>query len=140
MRMAIQKLTQDKDTQTILALASGPLIWFLHLNLLNMLSSTSCKWHWFPFTAAGMSGLRFIETISTLFFLLLMLYIVYLPWRNWRSFQTEKPIHNPKLLQDTEEDRRPLLAFIAMLMNALLSVFVLASFFLLFALTSCPAH
>ena len=63
--------------------------------------------------------------------------LIILPWRNWREFQTEKPPDNPRLLQDTEKDRRPLLAFVALLLNSLFFLFVVASFVPMLALNPC---
>ncbi len=138
--MSTRDVAKGEERQTFLVLFSGPIIWFVHLNILNMLTSVSCRWGWFPFTIAGIPGLRFTEVLISLAALALMLYITYLPWRNWRRFQTEAPFHNPQVLQDTEEDRRPLIAFVAMLMNTMFSIFVSASFVLLFALKACGEH
>jgi hypothetical protein len=138
--MSTDEFAKQKEKQTFLGLFLGPIVWFLHLNTLNMLTSISCRWGWFPFTVVGMPGLRFVEVIISLVFLAVMLYLTYLPWQNWQSYQSREPVRNPQLLQDTEEDRRPLLAFVAMLMNAILTLFVLASFVLLFALKACGQH
>lgn len=138
--MPRRTLTNAEDQQTVWSLVLGLTIWFLHFNILNMLTSLACKWGWFSFTIAGIPGIQIIEMIISLIALLLMLFMTYLPLRNWRSFQTKEPTHNPKLLHDTEKDRRPLLAFVAMLMNTILSLFVLTSFVLLFFLNACSHH
>lgn len=131
------QLTKAEEQQTRRSLFLGILIWFLHLNLLNALISVSCKWGWFTFPVGGLSGLQFVELVISVLAVLLMLFMIYLPWRYWRSFQTEKPTDNPQLLQETEEDRRPLLAFIAMLLNGFLFLFVIATFVPMFALKAC---
>jgi hypothetical protein len=138
--MPTTKLTKEEERQTIWSLFLGPVIWFLHLNILNILTSVSCKWGWLNFSIAGLPGLRFVEMIISLVMLVLMLYMVFLAWRNWLEFQTERPIHNPNLLHDTEKNRSALLAFVALLMNTIFSVFILASFVLLFALKACGGH
>jgi len=83
------------------------------------------------------SGLKFAQLIITLIAIGLMLVVIYVPWRNWRQLQTAKPSANPRMLQETEQDRRSLVAFIAMLLNSLFLIFVIAYFLPLFALNVC---
>jgi len=131
------QLTKAEEQQTRRSLFLGISIWFLHLNLLNALISVSCKWGWFTFPTSGLSGLQLFETIISLVAMLAILFMIYLPWRNWQKFQSEKTTKNPQLLQDTEEDRRPLLAFIAMMLNGFLFLFVIATFVPMFTLKAC---
>jgi threonine/homoserine/homoserine lactone efflux protein len=84
-----------------------------------------------------LSGLQFVESIISLIAILAMLFMIYLPWRNWQNFQSKKTAQNPQLLQDTEEDRRPLMAFVAMSLNGFLFLFVIATFVPMFALKAC---
>ncbi len=135
--MPTSQLTKTQEMQTRWSLFLGIAIWFLHQNMLNMLISVACKWGWFTFPIGGLSGLQFVELIISLIALLAMLVVIYLPWRNWRNFQSEKPAHNPQLLQDTEEDRRPLMAFIAMLMNGFFFLFIIATFVPTLVLKAC---
>jgi hypothetical protein len=67
----------------------------------------------------------------------LLLITIFYPWRDWRRFQTEKPPANPNLLHDTEKDRRPLIAFVTMLLNSLLFLFVITSVIPILALSAC---
>jgi hypothetical protein len=127
--------TDEQKTQW--SLVFGITVWFLHLNTLNALTSLSCKWGWLSFTIAGTSGLKFVQLLITLVALLLLLGMIYLPWRNWRQFQTDKPIENPQLVQDTDKDRRPLVAAMAMLLNSFLFLFELAFIIPLFTLNAC---
>jgi hypothetical protein len=130
-------LAEPNEQQIQWSLFSGITIWFLHLNIVNALISVSCKWGWLTFPVSGLSGLQFAEAILSLVALLLILFVIYLPWRYWRSFQTEKPTENSQLLQETEHDRRPLLAFIAMLLNGFFFLFVIGTFVPMFALKAC---
>ena len=130
-------LTESKDRETRWSLFFGILIWFLHLNLLNALVSVSCKWGWLTFPVAGISGLQLVEAIITLTAMLGMIVMIYLPWRDWQSFQTKKPTNNPQLLQETERDRRPLLAFIAMILNSFFFLFIIGTFVPIFTLKAC---
>ena len=127
--------TDEQKTQW--SLVFGITIWFLHLNTLNALTSLSCKWGWLAITIAGMSGLKFVQLLITLVASSLLLVMIYLPWRNWRQFQTDKSIANSQLVQNTDKDRRPLLAAVAMLLNSFLFLFELAFFVPLFALNAC---
>ncbi len=137
--MDVLKTRQNKiDARlTALSLFLGITIWFLHLNTLNALTSVSCNWGWFSSSIAGMPGLRFVQLIITLVAIVLMLLFIYLPFRIWRRSLTEKPTDAPHLLQDTEKDRRPMIAFIAMLLNCLFFLFVIASLVPMFALNAC---
>ena len=131
------QITRSDERQTWLALLLGVVIWFLHQNAVYALNSVSCVWGWFTFTIAGVGGLVFVEAIITLIAMALMLIMLYLPWRNWRRFQTDKPSDNPHLLQDTENDRRPLLAFVVMLLNGFFLLFIFSSLVPIFALSPC---
>lgn len=135
--MPTAKLTKAEEQQTRRSLFLGITIWFLHLNILNALTSVACKWGWLSFRVAGMSGLQLVEMVISLIALLLILVMIYLPWRNWKTFQSERPTHNPELMKDTEKDRRPLMAFVAMLLNGFFFLFVIATFVPIFALRTC---
>jgi uncharacterized membrane protein len=131
------QVTKNEEKQTRMSLFLGIMIWFLHLNILNALISVSCKWGGPTFPVGGLSGLQFLELVITLITVLLMLYFIYLPWQQWRSFQTEQPPKNPQLLQETEEDRPPLVAFIAMLLNTFFVLYIIATFVPTIALKAC---
>ena len=130
-------LSKPNEQQTLWSLFLGITVWFLHLNIVNALISVSCKWGGLTVPVAGLSGLQFLEALITLITILIMLILIYLPWRYWRSFQTEKPRTNPDLLQDTEEYRRSLMAFIAMSLNGFLFLYVIATLVPTFALKAC---
>ena len=129
--------SKPSDQQTQWSLFLGITIWFLHLNILNALISVQCKWGGLTFPVDGLSGLQFVEGIITLITILLMLFLIYLPWRQWQDFQTKKPTKNPQWIQDTEEDRPPLIAFIAMLLNGFLVLYIIVTFVPTFALKAC---
>jgi len=137
MNMPAINLSKPNEQQTHWSLFLGITIWFLHLNILDALISVSCKWGGLTFPVAGLSGLQFVEGIITLITILAMLFLIYLPWRQWRSFQTRQPTTNPQLLQDTEEDRPPLVAFIAMALNGFLILYILATFVPMLSLKAC---
>jgi uncharacterized membrane protein len=130
-------ISESEDRLTRWCLFLGITIWFIDLNMVYALPSLSCEWGWFRFTIAGIPGLVMIETIITLIAMLLMSVMIYLPWRNWRKFQTEKPTANPEILQDTEKDRRSLLAFVAMLLNSFFFLFMIATLVPILALYVC---
>lgn len=131
------KVTKAEEQQTRRSLFLGIAIWFLHLNILDALISISCKWGGPTFPVGKLSGLQLIEGILTLITVLAMLYLIYLPWQQWRSFQSETPPTNPEMLQETEEDRSPLMAFIAMALNGFLVLYIIATFVPTFALKAC---
>lgn len=115
----------------------GVSLWFIDLNVVYALPSLACKWGWFPFTILGIPGLLVVEALITLASMLLMAFLIYLPWKNWRWFQSENTARNPQMLKDTEKDRRPLLAFIAMLLNGFFFLFMIASFVPILTLNAC---
>jgi len=137
MKMPRAQLTQTEEQQTRRSLFLGITIWFIHLNLLNALISVSCKWGGLTFPVGGLSGLQILEVVISLITIVVMFYLIYLPWRNWRSFQTETPTTNPQLIQDTEEKRQSLMAFIAMLLNGFFALYILATFVAMFFLKAC---
>lgn len=130
-------LSKPSDQQTRWSLFLGITVWFLHLNMVNALISVSCKWGGLTYPVDGLSGLQLVGAIITLITVLSMLFLIYLPWRQWRLFQSKKPSTNPKLLEDTEEDRPPLIAFIAMGLNGFLALYTIATFVPMFALKAC---
>ncbi len=135
--MPIIDLSKPNERQTQLSLFLGIAIWFLHLNLVNALISISCKWGWFTFPVAGLSGLQFVEVFISLLTILVMLFLVYLPWRHWRSFQKKEPTTNPHLLDETENHTRSLVAFITMLLNGFFTLYIIATVVPAFILKAC---
>jgi hypothetical protein len=131
------RLARTNEQQTLRSLFLGITIWLVHLLLLEALVSVSCKWGWLTSPVAGLSGLQFVEAVINLITVLAMLFLIYLPWKDWRNYQSHKPIHNPQLLEDTEEDRRGILAFIAMAINGFLFLYTVATFAPIFALRAC---
>jgi len=131
------QLPQIDLHQTRWNLTLGITIWFLYLNLVYGLTSVACRWGWFPFTIGGLSGLQFVDGIITLIALVPVVLLIYFAWDNWRQYQTDKSRDNPRMLQQTEQDRRPLGAFTAMLINSLLALFVIMNFAPILALAVC---
>jgi hypothetical protein len=128
---------EREERQTWRSLFWGTVIWFLHLNIVYGLASLSCTWGRLSARIAGVSMLQFVETLITIFAMGLMLVLIVLPWRDWQRFQTERPRDNPQMLEDTEKDRRPLIAFVTMLMNSLFLLFIIAAFVPIWALKPC---
>jgi len=128
---------EHDQSQTRRYLILGIIVWFVHLNVVYSLASLACTWGWLSLTIVGMSGLQLVETIITLLTLPLMLFLIYLPWREWRRFQSAEPPSNPHILEDTEKDRRPLVACIVMLLNSLFFLFIIGWFVPIFALRPC---
>ena len=131
------ELTKKQQQQTQRALMLGMLIWFVHLNTLNALTSVACKWGWLTNRIAGMEALQWVEVIISVVALLALLYLIYVGWRNWRSLQPKELRQNPRMLQDTEEDRGALLSFVAMAVNSFFLLFVIGTFVPMFALRAC---
>jgi hypothetical protein len=121
------------DRQTWRSLLFGFVVWFLHQNVMYMLTSLSCNWSLFSFTVAGLPGLKFIQLILTLIAGLLLLWLIYLPYRNWRAFQTD----SEHMMEHTETDRRPLIAFVVMGLNGFFLLFVITSVVPVLALNAC---
>src|SRR5438552_1804672 len=137
MAMPATQQTKSDNRKTGLSLLFGIVVWVLHQNTAYALASWSCERGLFSFQIAGLSGLQLVETLLTVAAMLLMLYLIYVPGCNWRRFQTAKPSNNPRMLLDTEKDRRPLIAFVTMLLNSLFLLFVIATFVPVFALNAC---
>ena len=131
------RVTKAEEQLTRRSLFLGITIWFLHLNIVNALISVSCKWGGLTVPVGGLSGLQVLEVVISLITILGMLYLIYLPWRNWQSLQTERPANNPQLIEDTEEKRQALMAFIAMALNGFLILYIIATLIPMFALKAC---
>jgi threonine/homoserine/homoserine lactone efflux protein len=129
--------TEQVNRDNRRSLLLGIVVWFLHQNIIYGLTSLSCTWSWLPFTFGGISGMKVIETLITLIALLVIGYLIYVTYGTWRSSQTRKPGENPKLMQDTEKERRPFSAFVVMGMNAFFFLFILATFVNIFTLNPC---
>ncbi len=130
-------LSKPSDKQTLLSIFLGITIWFLHMNIVNALISIECKWGGLTAPFGALTRLQILSAVITLIALLAMLFLIFLGWRNWRNFQTEKPSTNPDMLRDTEEYRRPLMAFIAMTLNGFLALYIIAVFVPVFSLKAC---
>ena len=135
--MSAIDLSKPSEQLTRWSLFLGTLIWFLHLVIVHALISVSCKWGGLTVPIGRLSMLQIVEAIIHLITVLLFLYLIYVPWRQWQSFQTENPTENPDLMRDTEQYRRPLIAFIAMGLNGFLALYTIASFVPTFALKAC---
>jgi hypothetical protein len=129
--------TGNDTSQIGRTLIVGTIVWFVHLNLVYNLASLACTWSWLSFRIMGVSGIQLVEAIITLIGLPLMLFLIYVPWRAWRRFQTKQPPANPHMLEDTEKDRRSLMAFMVMLLNSFYFLFMIAMFVPIFALRPC---
>jgi hypothetical protein len=125
--------TRSDDRQTWRSLLFGSLIWFLHLNLVYPLTSLSCRWNWLFSGVGNLSALQVVQIVITIIAAVLMLINIYLPWRAWRQFQTDRE----HVLSQTEQDRRPLMAFVTMLSNSIFFLFIIASFVPILALNPC---
>jgi len=130
-------LSKPNEQQTRWSLVLGTILWFVHLVVVHALISVSCKWGGLTVPVGGLSGLQIVEAVIHLITVILFGFLIYLPWRQWRSFQTETPTTNPDLMRNTEEYTRPLMAFIAMGLNAFLALYTIASFVPTFALKAC---
>jgi len=118
---------------TAVSLFLGFAVWFLHLNSMYFLTSESCKWGWFPYPIAGLSGLHFAQLALTIIAALFIVRMIWLAWRNWRQFQTD----NDHILERTMQDRRPLIAAVTLSLNILFLLFACAFFVALFSLNAC---
>ena len=131
------QLSQAEEQQTRKSLFLGITIWFLHLNIVNALISVACKWGGLTVPIGGLSGLQFVEAAISLVSIGLLIYLIFLAWRNWQTFQTERPTNTPQLIQDTEEKRQSLMAFIAMTLNGFFALYILTTFIATFSLKAC---
>jgi hypothetical protein len=121
------------DRQTGQSLVAGIAIWFLHQNTVYPLTSLACKWGWFPFSVAGLPGLKVVQLIISALAVLLLLFVIYLPWRTWRQLQTD----NLSIEFQSEKDRRSLVAFVIMLVNGFFLIFSVVTVFTILALNPC---
>ncbi len=114
----------------------GMLIWFTDLNTVYALPSLACQWGWFSFTIAGIPGLVIIEAIVSLICLLLISLMIYIPWRTWHRQRAGEPVDHHRI-QEAEQDRPSLMAFVSMLVNSFFFLFIIATFVPMIALNAC---
>lgn len=135
--MTKTQLTKAEEQLTRKSLFLGIAVWFLHFNILNALISVSCKWGGLTVPVGGLSALQVLEAVISLITILGLLYLMGLAWRNWQTLQSEIPARNPQLVQDTDEKRQALMAFIAMGLNGFFALYTLATFVAMFSLRTC---
>ena len=119
-------ITPD-DRTTWRSLLLGVVVWFVYFNLVNALTSLTCQWGWFSFTIAEIPGV--VSVIAGL----ALTFLIYQSWRIWHPMQAD----GQQVLERTEADRRPLMAFVTMLLNGLFLVFMLASIVLVLSINAC---
>src|SRR3712207_1412418 len=130
---------KNDERPTWKSLFWGTVVWFLYFNIVYGLASLSCVWGRLSARIGGISTLQVVETIITVIALALMLFLIYVPWRDWQRFQSERPKNNAQMLEETETDRRPLVAFIAMLLNGFYLLIIVTAFVPIWALKPCIA-
>ncbi len=131
------QLPRANQQQNHRALFLGMLVWFLHLIILDALTSVACEWHWLTNQIAGIDELQFVEMGIGLISLVIIAYLIYQGWRNWRSLQSRPPMQNPRMLEDTMQDRGAFLAFVSMMLNVFFLLFILATFVPMFSFVAC---
>ena len=124
--MTTASLSDDRERQTRASLLAGIAVWFIALNAVYALPSLACKWGWLPFRVGSLSGLQLVQLVLVAVALAALAALIAIPFRIWRHFQTEPPPQNPRMIQDTEADRRPLLAAVVMGLNGFFFIFALA--------------
>lgn len=133
MTMPMPPISEKRDRSTWWSFLAGIVIWFVHLNVVYPVTSVACKWGWFPFAVGPISGLQAIQTLLTAIAVVLLSVTIYVPWRTWRRSQTEEA----HLLRQTERDRRPLMAFVTMMLNSTFLIYAIATFVPVLALNPC---
>jgi|tagenome__1003787_1003787.scaffolds.fasta_scaffold19166589_2 hypothetical protein len=134
----VTALRTERDVQqTTRSLVFGIALWFVDLNVVYALPSLACRWGWFSFSIAGLSGLQVVEALISLVTIVVMLQVIYQPGRVWRTLQSEDPVSNAHLLQDTDKDRLALVACVVMLLNSAFLLFLISSFVPILALSAC---
>ena len=109
--------------QLWLVVASGPVIWAIHLVVSYALVTLSCMWGFLQFLIIGMAAARFILVVFTVAVTLIMLYAGYLAFSNWRKL----PASNGDGLGAPEQDRYRFMIFSAIALNGLFAIITLLS-------------
>lgn len=109
--------------QLWLVVASGPVIWAIHLVASYALVTLSCTWGFLQFLILGMAAARFILVVFTVAVTLLMLYAGYVAFSNWRKL----PAGNGDGLGTPEQDRYRFMIFSAVALNGLFAAVTLLS-------------
>ena len=123
----------SNDRKIWLGLILGIAVWFLHLNVVNSLNSFACEWKWFPFTIAGITGLRFVHIVISLIAAVLIIGVIVFAWREWRPALDQRD----DALTRTSADRHLLIAFVTLLLNTGFLIYTLASLVMIVSLNPC---
>lgn len=128
-----EEYLQQSDRRVWISLVGGIAVWALHLMIVYPLTSLTCRWGWFSSTIAGMAGLHFVQMVVTVIAALLMIILGISAMREWRRNRSDEE----SMLQETASARRPLMAFVAMVLNGFFLLAILLSFVPIFAIEPC---
>ncbi len=121
------------DRHTWRYLVAGVAIWFLYFTTVYPMTSLACNWGWFPYTIAGVPGLRVVQIVVTLVALVLVAIVIYLPWRNWRQLHAAQS----DAIEAAGLNRHLFAAFVTAIVNGFFLLFVLTSFVPILVLNPC---
>jgi hypothetical protein len=116
-----------------LALVGGTLVWFLHFNIDYPLTSLACRWGWFPWTVAGMPGLKVVQLTVSIVSAVIVAALGLSCLREWRRAGSDEDDEK----RETESARVSFMAFVTALLNGLYLVIIVLSFVPVLTLNPC---
>jgi hypothetical protein len=116
-----------------LGLVGGTIVWFLHFNIDYPLTSLACRWGWFPWTVAGMPGLKVVQLTVSIVSAVLVASLGWLCLREWRRTGSDEDDEK----RETEAVRMSFMAFVVALLNGLYLVIIVLSMVPILTLNAC---
>ncbi|GAB4515331.1 MAG: hypothetical protein OHK0046_18630 [Anaerolineae bacterium] len=110
------------------SLAVGTVVWALHLMIVYPLTSLTCRWGWFPFDFAGLSGLQVVQSIATVIAAAITIIAGWLAYRNFQRLDDD---------QGMKSDRHVFMAQLGLALNILYTALIVVAFVPILTLPQC---
>jgi hypothetical protein len=122
------------STRVMTSFIGGTAVWVIYFMFVYALTSLTCYWGWFM-TATGEygPGLKTIQVVATVIAVALNALLAFLAYGDWQHTRTEQDHAG----SETIAARTPMLAFVALLLNALYILIILVSLVPIFVLPAC---
>lgn len=117
-----------KSWQLWFSLAAGVVTWSLHLMIVYPLTSLTCEWGWFPFTAGGLTGLKVVQIVVTVIAAAITVVAGFLAFQNQRRLRDGETV---------ETNRHFFMARLGFALNILFTALIVFSLIPIVSLPQC---
>lgn len=120
--------TGVKSWQLWFSLVTGIVVWVVHLMIVYPLTSLTCEWGWFQYTAGSLTGLQIVQIIVTLVAGGITLIAAVLAFRN-----RQRLINNESL----EVNRHRFMAALGLALNIMFTALIVIALIPILSLPQC---